>query len=126
MADLPGESSPQEGNFDNDFEKLDPESPNFAGSDHGEVTSTSHVPTDVPEDDMPRTDPPQTGEAEPLIDIGEPTPVPSAPLIPDIPSQPVTSSTMEKPEEPTYESITKCIINTSGEPINICRLLICI
>ncbi|KAK2158111.1 hypothetical protein LSH36_177g04082 [Paralvinella palmiformis] len=113
MADLLGESSPQEGNFDNDFEKLDPESTTPAGDEHSEVTSTSHIQADVPEDDMYRTDPAQTAEAEPLIDIGEPSPAPSAPLIPDLPSQPVSSSTVDKTEPIDDNDITKYIVRTT-------------
>jgi len=115
MADISGESSQPEGNFENDFEKLDPYSPESnmmedEQRDFGEVTSSSQINADMPEEDLYTSNSPMPSEAEPLVDFGEPVTLISQPPIPEPeiePSQPVTSSTSEseKTEEasPTPE-----------------------
>ena len=133
MADVPGESSQPEGNFDNDFEKLDPFAPdsNLLGSgDSEEVTSSSQIQPDMPEEDLYRTTPPNPSEAEPLVDFGEHVTVISQPYndpedLPEASSQPVSSSTPESEKadpdpQPTPASSTKVSIKSkTGEKLRI-------
>ena len=88
MADLGDFSSqPESSSFDNGFEKLDPLAP---GSDDQLVSSTQR---DTPEADLYSASSPLggSGEAEPLVDLGEPLVPAAAAADPPAPFQPDSS-----------------------------------
>ena len=112
MADLPTESSQPEGNFDNDFEKLDPFAPSptepVQGDDFG-VSSTTAGQQDLPEEDLysPSSEPtliskdPDYSEAEPLVQLVDTEPTePEAELEVKAPATVPAPSSPAKPSAP--------------------------